>query len=206
LDDFCKKFHGGENTGPNVVPYSFDDVVAGMNEVYAYDWRRFFMERLASHGPGAPLGGLENSGWKLVYNETPNEHQKAEELVEQTAGLEYSLGFEVHLPAGEESDRILDVIPGSPAAKAGMSAGMRLVAVNGRKWTPEFLRAAIQSAKSNQDPIELLAQNGDYFQTYHVDYHGGERYPHLETIRGKPDVLAEIARMKAPAVALPTSY
>jgi predicted metalloprotease with PDZ domain len=206
LDDFCKKFHGGENTGPNVVPYSFDDVVSGMNEVYAYDWRKFFMERLASHGPGAPLGGLENSGWKLVYNETPNEHQKAEELVEQTAGLEYSLGFEVHLPAGEESDRILDVIPGSPAAKAGMSAGMRLVAVNGRKWTPEFLRAAIQSAKNSKEPIELLAQNGDYFLTYHVDYHGGERYPHLQAISGKPDVLAQIARMKASAVALPTSY
>jgi predicted metalloprotease with PDZ domain len=206
LDDFCKKFHGGENTGPNVVPYTFDDVVSGMNEVYAYDWRTFFTERLTSHGPGAPLGGLENSGWKLVYNETPNEHQKAEELVEQTAGLEYSLGFEVHLPAGEESDRILDVIPGSPAAKAGMSAGMRLVAVNGRKWTPEFLRAAIQSAKNSKEPIELLAQNGDYFQTYHVDYHRGERYPHLEAISGKPDVLEEIARMKAPAVALPTGY
>jgi predicted metalloprotease with PDZ domain len=206
LDDFCKRFHGGENTGPNVVPYTFDDVVSGMNEVYAYDWRKFFIERLTSHGPGAPLGGLENSGWKLVYNETPNEHQKAEELVEQTAGLEYSLGFEVHLPAGEESDRILDVIPGSPAAKAGMSAGMRLVAVNGRKWTPEFLRAAIQSAKNSKEPIELLAQNGDYFQTYRVEYHGGERYPHLQAISGKPDVLAEIARMKATAVALPTSY
>jgi len=52
----------------------------------------------------------------------------------------------------------------------------------------------------------LLAQNGDYFLTYHVDYHRGERYPHLEAISGKPDVLAQIARMKASAVALPTSY
>src|SRR5580700_359179 len=87
LDDFCRKFHGGENTGPNVVPYTFDDVVTEMNDVYAYDWRKFFTDRLTSHGPGAPQVGLENSGWKLVYNETPNEHQKAEELVEQTAGL-----------------------------------------------------------------------------------------------------------------------
>ena len=42
LDDFCKKFHGGENTGPMVVPYTFDDMVATMNEMAAYDWRKFF--------------------------------------------------------------------------------------------------------------------------------------------------------------------
>ncbi len=67
LDDFCRKFEGGENTGPKIVPYTFEDVVAAMQEVAAYDWRTFFTQRVNSHGPGAPLGGLENSGWKLVY-------------------------------------------------------------------------------------------------------------------------------------------
>lgn len=206
LDDFCQKFHGGENAGPQVVPYNFEDVVAGMNEVWPYDWRSFFSERLSSHGPGAPLAGLENSGWKLILNDTMNEHQRSEEIVNQEVDLEYSLGFEVHLPSGEESDRILDVIPNSPAAKAGLSFGYRLIAVNGRKWTPELLRSAIQRAKTNKDPIEVLAQNGDYFRTFQIDYHGGEKYPHLEAISGKPDVLAEIARMKAAAVALPANY
>ena len=70
LDDFCRTFHGGENSGPKVVPYTFDDVVAGMQAVTPYDWRGFFTERLSTHGPGAPLGGLQNSGWKLVYSET----------------------------------------------------------------------------------------------------------------------------------------
>ena len=58
-----------QNTGPQLVPYTFDDVVATMNEVAPYDWRSFFEQRLRSHGPGAPLGGLENSGWKLVFND-----------------------------------------------------------------------------------------------------------------------------------------
>jgi hypothetical protein len=80
------------------------------------------------------------------------------------------------------------------------------VAVNGRKWTPELLRDAIRQTKNTKLPLELLAESGDYFQTYHVDYHGGERYPHLEAIGGKSDVLSEIARMKAPPVALPTNY
>ena len=98
LDDFCRKFYGGENTGPKVVSYTFEDVLAGMNEVLPYDWRGFFAERLRSHGPGAPLGGLENSGWKLVFTDVPNEHEKAEEIVTQVSAYFFSLGFDVHAP------------------------------------------------------------------------------------------------------------
>jgi predicted metalloprotease with PDZ domain len=98
------------------------------------------------------------------------------------------------------------VIPGSPAANAGLAPGMRLVAVNGRKWNPDILRDAIARAKNGTEPIELLAQNGDFFQTYKVDYHGGERYPHLEPLNGKTDLLSEIAKMKAAAIPLSKSY
>ena len=206
LDDFCRKFHGGENTSPKVVPYTFDDVVAGMKEVASYDWRAFFNERLKSHGPGAPLGGLENSGWKLIFNETPNEFEHIEELSNQEVELQFSLGLLVHGPGGDDGDHILDVIPGSPAAKTGLAPGMRLVAVNGRKWSPDILRDAIKQAKSSKDPIDLLAENGDFFQTYRIDYHGGERNPHLIPVSGKADLLTEIAKIKAPAVPLTTNY
>jgi predicted metalloprotease with PDZ domain len=206
LDDFCRKFHGGEDTPPKVVPYTFEDVVNTANSVASYDWRTFFTERLKSHGPGAPLGGLENSGWKLVFTDVMNEAEHITEATEQEVNVQFSLGFYVHASGGEDGERILDVIPGSPAAKAGIVPGMRLVAVNGRKWSPDLLREAIRQAKNSKDPIELLAQNGDFFKTYRVDYHGGERYPHLEPISGKPDVLAEIARMKAAPVPAPTGY
>ena len=197
LDDFCRKFYGIENSTPKVVPYTFSDVVAALNEVTSYDWSSFFKERLTTHGPGAPLGGVVNSGWKLVFTETMNEHQRSEEIVSQEVDVEYSLGFHVHATGGEESDRILDVIPGSPADKAGLAPGMHLLAVNGRRWTPELLRDAIKRAGNNKEPIDLLAENNDYFQTYRVEYHGGEKYPHLEATSGKTDVLAEISRMKA---------
>jgi predicted metalloprotease with PDZ domain len=206
LDDFCRKFYGGENTAPKVVPYTFDDVVAGMTDVAAYNWRTFFTERLKSHGPGAPLGGLENSGWKLEFNDATNEFEHIDELTNQEIDLQFSLGLLVHGPGGDDGDHILDVIPGSPAAKAGLAPGMRLVAVNGRKWSPDILRDAIKQAKTGKDPIELLAANGDFFQTYRVDYHGGERNPHLVPISGKADLLSEIAKMKAPAVPVPANY
>jgi len=206
LDDFCRKFFGGENTGPKVVPYTFDDVVAGMNGVAEFDWRGFFAEHLKSHGPGAPLVGIENSGWRLAFSDVPNEYEHVDEVAGQQLDLQFSLGFLVHGSGGEDSDRILDVILGSPAAIAGMAPGMRLIAVNGRKWSPEILRDALRRTKNSKDTIDLLAQNGDFFATYRVDYHGGERHPHLEPISGKPDLLSEISKMKAPGVPVPSTY
>ncbi len=206
LDDFCRTFYGGENTSPKVISYNFDDVITAINEVAAHDWRSFFTDRLTAHSPGAPLTGIENSGWKLVFTESMNEHQRAEETVNQETDLDYSLGFDVHASGGEESDRIIDVIPGSPAAKAGLAPGMHLVAVNGRRWTPDVLRNAIKRAKIDNAPIDLLAENNDYFQIYRIEYHGGEQYPHLEAISGKTDVLAAIAKMKAVAIPATSTY
>ena len=54
--------------------------------------------------------------------------------------------------------------------------------------------------------FSLAMENGEYFRTYRIDYHGGEKYPHLEVISGKPDVLAEIVRMKAAPVPAPGKY
>jgi predicted metalloprotease with PDZ domain len=201
LDDFCKKFIGGQNTPPKIVPYTFEDVLAAMQEIVPYDWRAFFTERLNSHGPGAPLGGLENSGWRLVFSDAMNEHQRAEEIVGRVTDVQFSLGIIVHDPGGENSDEVSDVIAGSPAAQAGIAPGMKLLAVNGRRWTPEILREAIRRTKGGKEPIELLVENEEYFHNYRIDYHSGERYPHLER-NGKSDLLSEIARMKAPAVPL----
>lgn len=206
LDDFCRRFHGGENTGPIVVPYTFEDVVEGMNGVAAYDWRKFFEERLSSHGPGAPLGGLEKSGWKLVFNDTLNERQRAEEVADSIVDVQFSIGLQVHAPGGPDGGQILDVIPGSPADRAGLAPGMTVVAVNGRRWAPDLLRDAIRRAKDTTEPIDVLAENGEYFRTYAIDYHGGEKYPHLEAVPGKTDVLTEIGKMKAAAVAVPAKY
>jgi predicted metalloprotease with PDZ domain len=114
--------------------------------------------------------------------------------------VQFSLGFLLHDSGGENGDEVVDVIPGSPAAQAGIAPGMKMVAVNGRRWNPDDLHAAIRQAKTTSEPIELLLENEDFFQTYHVDYHDGERYPHLERISGKPDLLSEIAKMKAPPV------
>ena len=199
LDDFCRLFHGGESTGPKLVPYTFEDVASALHTVAPYDWQKFFDERLYSHGPGAPLGGLEASGWKLEFNDKMNEMQRATEAVEHAVDVRYSLGFIVKEPGEDDGGTIVDVIPGSPAAKAGIAPDMVLTAVNGRDWTPDILREAIRAAKNSKEPLELRLRNDGYVVEAKVDYHGGERYPHLERTGGA-DVLSEIAKRRAPEV------
>jgi predicted metalloprotease with PDZ domain len=192
LDDFCKRFYGGGNTPPRVVPYTFDDVVTTLNDVAPFDWRGFFQKRVYQVNPHAPLGGIEGGGWRLVYHDTRSDLMKTEASVRKTTDVSYSLGFAV----GEDG-AIGDVIPGSPADRAGVAAGMKLLAVNNRRWTSDLLRTAIKEAKDSSAPIELLVENGDVFKNCDVDYHDGERYPDLERDSSKPDLLSEIIKPHA---------
>jgi len=73
---------------------------------------------------------------------------------------------------------------------------MKLVAVNGRRFSPEILRDAVKATKTSNSPIELLVENTDYYKTYKIDYHGGEKYPHLVRDESKPDLLTDILKAK----------
>ncbi|HEV7515497.1 MAG TPA: M61 family peptidase, partial [Thermoanaerobaculia bacterium] len=183
MDDFCHRFHGGTG-GPEVKTYTFDDVVATLAALAPYDWKGFLTARLESTAPHAPLGGVRAGGWKLVYTETPNEAIKDREERAKYSDWNFSLGLEV-----KEDGEIRDVIPGTPAWKAGIGPGMKLLAVNGRAWKKEWVDAALREAKGGNTPIELLVENSDYYKAYSVDYHDGPRYPHLERDPGQPDLL-----------------
>jgi predicted metalloprotease with PDZ domain len=200
LDDFCRRFFGGQSGPPAVVTYTFEDVVTTMNGVTPYDWKGFFRARLDSTSPRAPLGGIEASGWRLVYDENPNEHLRATEETSKITDAQFSLGLILkHDEASRDDGVIEDVIPGTPAALAGIAPGMKLVAVNGRRWRPEVLREALRAAKGSNEPIELLIENAEYFKTYRLDYHDGERYPHLARDRAWPDLLEDILRSRTSA-------
>jgi predicted metalloprotease with PDZ domain len=191
LDDFCKLFHGAPSTPPMVKTYTFDDVVNTLNQVVAYDWRGFWTERLTNHGPGAPLGGVEGSGWKLAYDETPSEMNCGGECNSHYVDAKYSIGLNLR-----EDGTIVDTIEGLPAAAAGVGPGMKLIGVNGRHYSSDILRDALKAAKTGIEPIELLVENTDYYKVFKLDYHGGERYPHLVRDETKPDLLTDIYNAK----------
>lgn len=189
FDDFCRSFYGGEADPYTVKPYTFNDVVNALNAVAPYDWKTFLTERLQSTAPHAPLGGIERGGWKLVYNDAPNDHIKNEEAAGKFVDLSYSLGMVVN-----DDGTVRDVVPGLPADKAGVAPGMKLIAVNGRKWSPDILHEALKAAKSSTTPLNLLLENHEFFKGYKVNYHEGDRYPHLEREAGKPDLLDQIIK------------
>lgn len=198
MNDFCRIFHGGPGGEPALKTYTFDDVVAALTSVAPYDWAGFLTKRLATTEPHAPLAGIENSGWKLVYNETPNEIQQAREEARQEMDLTSSLGFVV-----QEDGTLRDVVYDGPAYKAGIGPGMKLAGVNGQQFSADALQDVLEASTSSDAPITVLVMNGAYFRTFPIDYHGGMRYPHLERVNGRPDLLGEIIRPLAGAVKAP---
>jgi predicted metalloprotease with PDZ domain len=189
LNDFCRFFHGGQNSGPELKTYTFDDVVNGLNQVLPYDWRKFLRDRLDSYGPGAPLGGIINGGWKLVYTEQPSEFTKAMGKARKVVDARFSLGL-----ALDDKGGIHDVIYGSPAWNAGIAPGSTLVAVNGRKFDPDIFLDTLKATKADNAKLELLVSNSDFYQVHTINYHGGERYAHLVRDESKPDLLDEIIK------------
>ena len=190
LNDFCAQFEGlGGNTPPKVVPYNFDDVVAALNAVVPYDWSTFFHERLTSKAPHAPLGGIENGGYRIVYTDQPSEFIQARETATGDAQAWWTLGIDI-----TSDGHIDDVLVGSVSDKAGLGPGMQIVAVNGRQYTASLLSDAITGAKDTKAPIELILVNTGYYKVVKIDYHDGLRFPHLERIEGTPDRLDDIVK------------
>jgi predicted metalloprotease with PDZ domain len=187
LNDFCRSFAGGPGGSPALKTYTFEDVVAALNAVQSYDWEAFLNKRLTSTAPHAPLGGIENSGWKLTYSTSRSGMWRDIEEDNKVINMLYSIGLKV-----SEEGNILDVAYGGPAQKAGISPATKLIAVNGKQYYPVILREAVQSAVGKTAPIELLVKNGEYYQTFKVDYHGGEMYPHLTRDETKADGLSKI--------------
>jgi predicted metalloprotease with PDZ domain len=194
LDDFCRKFFGGQSSPPTVVTYTRDDVLAALNEVAPHDWRKFFQERVYAITRRAPLGGIENAGWRLAYTNTLPAMLKSFESAYKFSDLRFSIGLTL-----KQDGAVQDVIPGSPAEQAGVGPAMNVIAVNGRRWTADLLRSTIELARTNAAPVELLVENADYFKTCKVDYHEGEKYPVLQRDSSKPDLLGQILKPLAPA-------
>jgi predicted metalloprotease with PDZ domain len=188
IDDFCHLFHGGTNDGPQLKTYTFEELLSALNSIAPYDWAGYFHEKLTSTSPDAPVGGIENGGWKVVYTDQPSKLPGRR----GGAGDAYSIGLQV----GDDG-QVSDSIVGSPAYKAGITSGMKVAAVNGRVYTQELLEDAIKDSKDAANPIVLLVIVDDYYKIAAIDYHGGQRYPHLVRDETKPDYLDDLIKAHA---------
>ncbi|HEV2198960.1 MAG TPA: hypothetical protein VGR73_04000 [Bryobacteraceae bacterium] len=197
LDDFCRAFYGGaplresgkETGDPAVSPYTRENLVAVLQSVQPYDWDGFFTQRVDSVGTRTPLEGIANAGWRLTFSDSRTPFWAASEEDRKTADLVFSIGLIV-----KNDGLVKDVVIGRAAQKAGIAPGATITSVNGHPFSIETLREAVAGAMAVEDSIELTAKNAGATHTFTLDYHGGEKYPRLERIANKPDLIDAIVR------------
>jgi len=192
LDDFCQTFLGGPEVMPVVRSYSFDDLVKTMNGVAANDWGTFFRKRLTSTDSHAPLGGIQEGGWRLEYTDESNQLIAASEAANGSGDYTSSLGMTV-----KRDGSVQDVIPGMPAFAAGMSPYTTIIGANGRQFSLEELDAAVKAAKGGGGvSITFLVSNAGHVDTHQLTYHDGLRGPHLVRSEGSTDYLDDILKSR----------
>ncbi len=194
FEDFCHAFYGGPNHGPEVKPYTFDELVAALKAVAPYDWAGYFHERLTSLSPDAPIGGIERGGWKFEMSDHPPEPRRGGGgggggRFGGGADLVYSIGLRL-----SQDGTVQESLVGGASYQAGIVPGMRVMAINDRAYTADLLHDAIKAATQNDQPILFLVLNDDYYKTVPVNYHGGEKFPRLVRDDTKPNLLDEIAK------------
>ena len=177
LDDFARGFFGVDDGSFVTKTYVFADVVAALNAVTPYDWASWLNAHLYGHGPGAPLDGITRGGYRLVYTEEPSKIWKQSEARRKNVDLTYSLGFSI----SNKEATLGEVLWDSPGFKAGLTSGQQIVAVNGRAYDGDELKADVTAAKSGA-PLELIVKQGPRYTTVRIPYTGGLRYPRLEKV------------------------
>jgi predicted metalloprotease with PDZ domain len=187
LDDFCRQFFGGEGGVVEVKPYTFEDIVAELKAVAPYDWKDLLTRRLTETSNQAPMAGFHQGGWQLTFAEKPTSFEKAAQSLRKRIDLSPSIGLRL-----AQDGTIDDVVPGKAAFQAGLGPGMKLLAINTRRFSPEVLQEALAASKKPDQKLELLVENGDIFRTFTLDYHDGSRHPRLERVQTQPDLLSKI--------------
>lgn len=180
LEDFARAFFGGRNGDWGVVTYERDDVIAALDEVQPYDWDAFIEQRVYRTSAEAPKDGLALGGYRLVYVDRPSAYILANDKRRKQVDLSHSIG----LIMGSKGT-IKSVIWDSPAFRAGLKSGLSISAVNGKAYSDDALKQAIEENRGGEGMIDIFAKNGEAYHNFMVDHSGGLRYPALEKITGE---------------------
>lgn len=194
LDTFAAAFFGPRAGSYVTYTYEFADVVQQLDEVVHHDWEAFLGERLESRDARPPLGGITRGGYRLVYRKTPTEFATLSDSLLHVLCLRFSLGLTI----GEKGS-LQEVLWGSSAFHAGLTASSTIVAVNGRAYTHSEIKQAVTAAEQG-GPLVLLVRSGRRHREVSLEYRGGHRYPDLEPVEGARRRLDEIF---APRTKLP---
>ncbi|HUL18976.1 MAG TPA: hypothetical protein VLV29_06880 [Steroidobacteraceae bacterium] len=186
LDDYVQRFYAGAGGAPALKPFVEQDIYTTLAGMVPADWHAIIHRHLDSLGPQVLLDAVRGSGWQLSYSAEKNSFLETQQRRRKETNREWSLGVLV-----DDKQTVEETIENGAAARAGVGPGMKLIAVNGRKYSAEVLDAALLAAQSSRQPIELLVEDADYYRVLSVPYFGGPRWPHLTRIEGSVDLLTQ---------------
>lgn len=188
LDDFARAFFGVEPRRVAPLLYDFSDVVTTLNQVQPFDWAAFLRARLEALGGDAAFDGLAHAGWRLTFTDKQGDYAKTADAYSESADFLHSLGLIVG-----KNGKLREVLWDGPAFRAGLTKGLTLLAVNLRAYDADVLRDAVTAAaQPGGQLVELLLKDGSDYRIARIDWRGGLRYPTLERIDGRSDLLTLI--------------
>jgi predicted metalloprotease with PDZ domain len=187
LDDFAHSFFGNDDGVWTTSLYSFEDICRTLAQITSFDWRQHFKTRLdAREGP--PLGWIEKGGWRLAFRAEANPFHQSRLRQSGIHDHQFSIGLIV-TDEGEVKETIWD----SPGFRAGLRAGDRLLAIDGDKFSPEALRAAVKPEHKHE--INIVIRRFTRVRELRIECQDGLRYPHLERASGR-NLIEDILRPK----------
>lgn len=186
LDDFCKRFFARVPGQATVAGYEYENVVRDLSATIDYDWDGFLRQRVTVPLETLPLDVVGRLGYRLRYTEKPT-------VIPGGGGASPAMDT---LGIRFAGNQVVSLAPGLPADKAGIALGMKVIGVNGKKFSQTRLRDALADS-TEKKKLEFLLEDGDDFRTIVVPYADGLRYLELTRVDGKPDVLADILKPQA---------
>ena len=192
LDDFCRKFLGGNPTTAKVSPYELPEIVKDLQELTELDWESFLLKRVAQPLDELPLEVVSRCGYKIQYSDQlPREQMSRQNRDAGGVSALDSIGMSF---GGDGT--VTEIMRGGIGDRAGFAHGMKVIGVNNKTFSRQRLLDALAESV-NRHKIEFLLIEGEDFRTLVLEYSGGPRY--LEIVRDptKPDLLAEILKPAA---------
>jgi len=193
LDDFARAFFGMDNGSMVTRTYDRDEVVRTLNGVVEHDWANFIDTQLHRREEGAPLEGLERGGYRLVYRDHRTDFCKSFDAEAKQFDLRFSVGLNIG-----STGTVQEVMWGSAAFRAGLTAGALIQKVNGKDYGEQVIGDAIEAARDGAAPLLLTvkARSQSRPREVEVNYGEGHRFPHLEQITGARLRLDEILAIR----------
>ena len=193
LDDFCKAFFACTDPAANWMtskPKAFtrQEIVETLNSIAAYDWDGLILRRVESTRESYDPKVAELLGYE--FKASAQRPRISPATFRLPSGIDHydTLGM---MLSGDGS--ITDIRLNSPADKAKLGPGMKIAAIDDRKWSREVLDDAVQRSASSS-AINLLVEEGYLMKPVQLQYFDGPKYLSLSRDESKPDMLEKILK------------